>query len=36
MYGLFIPSANQSFLIFKDIIYDFVKTEIPSMLYKLK
>ena len=36
MYGLYIPSANKSFLTFKDIIYNFVKTEIPSMLYKLE
>ena len=36
MYGLSIPSANKSFLTFKDIVYNFVKTEIPSMLYKLE
>lgn len=36
MPGLSIPSANKSFLTFKDIIYNFVKTEIPSMLYKLE
>ena len=36
MYGLSIPSENKSFLTFKNIIYPFVKTEIPSMLYKLE
>lgn len=36
MYGLYVPSENKSFSTFKQIIYSFVKTEIPSMLYKLE
>ena len=36
LYGLYIPSEKESFLTFKNIIYSFVKTEIPSMLYKLE
>ena len=36
LYSLYIPSEKQSFLTFKKSIYSFVKTEIPSMLYKLE
>lgn len=35
-YSLSVPSKDKSYLTFKDLIYSFVKTEIPSMLYKLK
>ena len=32
----YVPSKDQSYLTFKNLIYSFVKTEIPSMLYKLE
>ena len=35
-YGLSVPSKYRSYLTFKNLIYSFVKTEIPSMLYKLE
>ena len=35
-YGLCLPSRGGSFSSFKNIIYPFVKAEIPSMLYKLE
>ena len=35
-YGLSVPSKDRSYLTFKNLIYSFVKTEIPSMLYKLE
>ncbi len=36
LYDLSIPSKNSSYKNFKNLIYDFVKAEIPSMLYKLQ
>ncbi len=36
LYGLSIPSKNSSYKNFKNYIYNFVKAEIPSMLYKLQ
>ncbi len=35
-YGLYVPSKDKSYLTFKNLIYSFVKTEIPNMLYKLE
>ena len=33
---LSVPSKGRSYFYFKNLIYSFVKTEIPSMLYKLE